>query len=210
MKLRIILMATAGMCLSHGVYAQSADQCTIAPTCAELGYQQKAADCNGQRTLKCPFDQTQVFCGGTACSEDFKLSACDSSLGTCSECGGKYKYTKCNSGWTLSSGNCVASSCDGYPFSSPPSGCNSYSSCKSGNSSKYRCSSCPNGCYELYNGRCYQYKVTSVGELGDHTGYKTCISNGTTYYWPYGCDPYTGPGNHISPEHGICTYDPFF
>lgn len=185
MNYRMILLASAGMSLSNTAYAQTAEQCTIAPTCAELGYEQKAADCNGQRSLKCPFDQTKVFCGGTACSEDFKLTACDSSLGTCAECGGKYKYTACNSGWTLSSGNCIANDCPGYTLSSCPSSAMCLS-CKSGNTTKYKYRTCPDG-YYLDSGGCQRYCTPSLSELGPYSGYTTFVDKGRTCYVATGC-----------------------
>ncbi|MDD4556900.1 MAG: hypothetical protein PHE89_06215 [Alphaproteobacteria bacterium] len=39
----------------------SAETCEIAPTCDSLGYTQTTSECTGN-FLKCPFDQTKVFC----------------------------------------------------------------------------------------------------------------------------------------------------
>ena len=42
-----------------------AQTCTSAPSCAALGYDKSSSDCSGQAMLKCPFDQSKVFCAGT-------------------------------------------------------------------------------------------------------------------------------------------------
>lgn len=42
-----------------------AQTCTAAPSCAALGYDKTSTDCTGQAMLKCPFDQSKVFCAGT-------------------------------------------------------------------------------------------------------------------------------------------------
>lgn len=40
-----------------------AQSCLTPPSCDTLGYKQTADDCSGQeRVLKCPFDQTKMFC----------------------------------------------------------------------------------------------------------------------------------------------------
>ncbi len=39
--------------------------CTASPDCASLGYSQTAAECNGKRAIKCPFDSTKMFCQKT-------------------------------------------------------------------------------------------------------------------------------------------------
>ena len=87
--------------------AQEAEQCAIKPTCASMGYAQTVTACNGKKMLKCPFDSATVFCGGDACTADYTLNSCDTSKGTCAECGGKYKYTKCSGNYTLSGSVCV-------------------------------------------------------------------------------------------------------
>lgn len=40
----------------------SAQSCTVPPTCDALGYTKTATDCKDMSTLKCPFDQSKVFC----------------------------------------------------------------------------------------------------------------------------------------------------
>ena len=48
--------------------AYAALDCATPPTCDELGYTQTETDCTGKFTLKCPFDETAVFCGGSNCA----------------------------------------------------------------------------------------------------------------------------------------------
>lgn len=40
----------------------TAQNCTVPPTCENLGYVKTAADCDGLDTLKCPFDQSKLYC----------------------------------------------------------------------------------------------------------------------------------------------------
>ena len=77
----------------------SAQTCTTAPSCSELGYTKSASQCSGKHTLKCPFDSTKVSC------EDNVIISCDS-LGftdTVSECPGE--YVKCPTDATK--GKCI-------------------------------------------------------------------------------------------------------
>ena len=46
--------------LTSTAFAQS---CAAVPTCDELGYNKTT--CNGFVSLKCPFDKSKLFCGGT-------------------------------------------------------------------------------------------------------------------------------------------------
>lgn len=39
-----------------------AQTCAVPPTCAQLGYTKSASDCGGLATLKCPFDDSKLFC----------------------------------------------------------------------------------------------------------------------------------------------------
>ncbi len=48
----------------------TAQTCVTPPSCDTLGYKQSASDCSGQeRVLKCPFDQTKMFCLDTITQE---------------------------------------------------------------------------------------------------------------------------------------------
>ena len=42
----------------------AAQTCIKTPSCADLGYTKTAADCAGKTILKCPLDNTQVYCPG--------------------------------------------------------------------------------------------------------------------------------------------------
>ena len=42
--------------------AWAALDCGVRPTCAELGYTDTADKCDDSGMLKCPFDETAVFC----------------------------------------------------------------------------------------------------------------------------------------------------
>ena len=49
--------------------------CATPPTCAQLGFTMSADECAGKFTLKCPFDNTKVFCSmnindGAACQSN--------------------------------------------------------------------------------------------------------------------------------------------
>lgn len=47
-----------------GINQAIAQTCATPPTCAALGYDKSASDCSGKSILKCPFDQSQIFCAG--------------------------------------------------------------------------------------------------------------------------------------------------
>ena len=59
---KYLLLAGAAL-IGLGGSAYAAIDCAVPPTCDELGYAYPADWCKGQSTLKCPFDQTKVFCG---------------------------------------------------------------------------------------------------------------------------------------------------
>lgn len=160
-----------------------AQTCTTPPSCDTLGYKQTAADCSGQQMLKCPFDNSKVFCGGAACAADFKLSSCDTSIGNYTSCGGKCKYTSCKTGWYLNNGNCVPNACEGYKYGANKN-CASYTTCKKGASTVYKCTAC-NNCYILSYGYC-DVVYTSNGNQNAET-YQSCTEGGITKYNPTTC-----------------------
>ncbi len=174
--------------------AQTSGQCAIAPTCSELGYEQKATDCSGQYMLKCPFDNSKVFCGGDACTSDYTLFSCDSSKGTCDVCGGKYKYTSCSGNFTLSNGNCICNkSCNGG-YSLDSSSCSCYCSISSCGSGQYlagcACHSCASACG--YARTSEPYTLEECRALVDNDSCyspDSYVCNGTTYYT---CRSYCG------------------
>lgn len=53
------LLASTVLCAAADSVAQS---CAVAPTCESLGYTMATADCNGKKTLKCPFDTSKLYC----------------------------------------------------------------------------------------------------------------------------------------------------
>lgn len=62
MKLTLKNIFGAGLialAFSFNVQAQS---CAVPPTCDALGYTKTASDCSGMSVLKCPFDQSKIFC----------------------------------------------------------------------------------------------------------------------------------------------------
>ena len=61
-KSKLITVSAAVLLLS--VQSAAAQVCTVPPTCDALGYTKSAADCSGKTILKCPLDQTKVYCPG--------------------------------------------------------------------------------------------------------------------------------------------------
>ena len=47
----------------------STSDCIVQPTCEELGYTQTATQCTGKTSVKCPFDETTVFCDSAMIGE---------------------------------------------------------------------------------------------------------------------------------------------
>ena len=106
-----LLIGTA-VFLAAGAAAAEDYTCATPPTCAELGYDQTASDCAGKKMVKCPFDQTKVFCGGDCEAEgytkpEFSLSVC---------CAGKTKVVcPYDSSYFKCEGTCLTiSTCTGY------------------------------------------------------------------------------------------------
>ena len=61
MKKQIFFYTTIGACLLTPAHVSS-QTCTQAPTCSELGYTKTASECTNKTMLKCPFDQTKIYC----------------------------------------------------------------------------------------------------------------------------------------------------
>ena len=57
---RYLLLAGVGFCCVSGA-ALAAIDCATPPSCGELGYNRRASEYEGKRTLKCPFDQNWVY-----------------------------------------------------------------------------------------------------------------------------------------------------
>ena len=60
MRKYLLLAGAALIGFSGSAYA--AINCAVPPTCEELGFAYSSAECDGQSTLKCPFDQTKLYC----------------------------------------------------------------------------------------------------------------------------------------------------
>lgn len=193
MKQKLETALVLALSLTAGV--ATAQVCATQPTCEGLGFTQKASDCTGNLVLKCPFDTSKVFCGGSACDSSYIYSSCNEGKGTCSECGGLYKYTSCNSGWELNSlRDCVPSSCAGaiQPSSNIPH-CISSKPCKSGFTTTYGCSKCEVG-YEYNLGACtpmdcynscyYEQGIINDSKIAAMTTTKPTCDNWSS---PMGC-----------------------
>ena len=59
-KSNLITVSAAVLLLS--VQSAVAQVCTTPPTCDALGYTKTEADCSGKTILKCPLDQSKVYC----------------------------------------------------------------------------------------------------------------------------------------------------
>ena len=62
---KYLLLAGVGFCCVSGA-AWAAFDCATPPSCDELGYAYEEIDCDGQTTLKCPFDDAKVYCPNPA------------------------------------------------------------------------------------------------------------------------------------------------
>ena len=109
------LLLSLAMAVALPAYA--ALDCATPPTCAELGYTQSETDCAGQFMLKCPFDETKVFCGGE--DPEAKCAAegyTKNTTGLTPLCVGGYTLETCpyDSSYT----KCVAAPCEdsGYTY----------------------------------------------------------------------------------------------
>lgn len=59
-RTKFILTLTLSLFVAQKLNAQN---CARPPSCMELGYTQTTTQCAGKEMLKCPFDQTAVYCG---------------------------------------------------------------------------------------------------------------------------------------------------
>ena len=64
----------AALTLALNTSTSWAEGCTAVPTCDELGYNQTT--CGDAPALKCPFDQTKLFCGGSSGGNNNWLTSC--------------------------------------------------------------------------------------------------------------------------------------
>ena len=59
-KSNLITVSAAVLLLS--LQSAAAQVCTTPPTCDALGYNKTASECSGMTMLKCPLDQSKVYC----------------------------------------------------------------------------------------------------------------------------------------------------
>ena len=114
------------------------------------------------KETSCPTGQTKVdgICiDVAACNTSFPLTSVSSKIGSyvtknCGSKGIRYCYTSCQSGWTHSGCSCTPVDCSEYPLlTNKNQNCNGLKSCKTGDTYKYKCTSCALG-YKLNNNMC--------------------------------------------------------
>ncbi len=59
-KLSLLLLLMLGTVLNP--WSANATDCVATPDCASLGYTKNATDCKDKVAVKCPTDNTKVFC----------------------------------------------------------------------------------------------------------------------------------------------------
>ena len=106
------LLLCSALTIASSAYAEI--NCSVRPTCSDLGYTMSESDCAGRFTLKCPFDTSKLFCGGNTsggddvtegdgqektCGDGGYLSAKPAADYICEEVpfGNKTCYTNCRS-----------------------------------------------------------------------------------------------------------------
>ena len=75
------LLLCSALTVASSAYALD---CATPPSCAELGYTMTEADCAGKFTLKCPFDNSKIFCTGSTSGGDDAIE--DDGSGTQIDC----------------------------------------------------------------------------------------------------------------------------
>lgn len=202
LKLGVSLL-TITFSMLGGIDHAVAQTCTTPPSCNTLGYKQSASDCTGQQMLKCPFDNSKVFCGGVACPEDYTLTGCETKKGTFTSCGEKCKYTSCKAGYSFSNDDCITITCYGYPITSCDStkgACSTSDYCMKGTTKYYKYTSCNTAQgWKLDNGNCVPNWSNCGVKPGasfcpwDYPEYlangatATCIAGGRTYTYNRYC-----------------------
>ena len=98
LSLSYLFLSSAAVLLVTAAEA-SAQTCTEAPGCAELGYTSAVSDCVGSDMVYCPFDNTKVFCRQTKSCEELGYDK------TTTQCSGKKTF--------VCPGDASKVSCDG-------------------------------------------------------------------------------------------------
>lgn len=124
------------------VSSGNAQTCGVQPTCQELGYDKKASDCiNGY--LKCPFDQSLVFC--EICEPTiykWDKNNCPVLGGTGKFCGGKYdgcNDSECPAEYKYTTANCTG----GNVLTGSKCGQGTWNQCKCDSKYQYDLTNCP-------------------------------------------------------------------
>ena len=68
-----LILSCSLLALTAPAYA--ALDCAPLPDCEDFGYVYTADDCDGQSTLKCPFDQTKLYCTEPSSSVTCKVGS---------------------------------------------------------------------------------------------------------------------------------------
>ena len=214
MSKKVLLCGTALLCgLSFSAIAK---YCVKLPSCEELGYIFPYKE--GRRSIRCPFDTSKVlyldYC------QAYGLSSKPSDeAGAYQECveekadgtkinTGYYRYTRCNSGYTYQSGNCIYSCASNkdYPLNAPATYCKTPTGSQAFNGVNCYSSTCQQ-CEDGYDmdsaGTCWNcqadsssiaYGLTLCGEgkvgnekkakasCADKTYYEECLVVETCFY----------------------------
>ena len=128
-------------CVISNAYAQM--DCESIPSCAELGYTQTS--CAGGKGIKCPFDETQLYCAGvkslpdgetpTITDEDW-TAACANKIDYCTAYNADCQCTTCEDTYLISDGSCVPECSGANKCKDASRNCiECYSSCSAYNSS---------------------------------------------------------------------------
>ena len=163
-------------------------------TCTQTGQKGKGASCDG-KYIECECsDGYDLVDGNCVISCVYTLTSlptgCSAVADSCVKNGTTYyssTCTSCKSGYIINSGTCKANTCSGYNTSK--TGCSNYSTCQSGNTTKYKCTACNSG-YTLSSGQCPAntcsgyYYTTKTG----CSTYTTCQSESTVYYKCTSCE----------------------
>ncbi len=107
--------------------------CTPTPDCASIGYTETSCE---TISLKCPFDQTKLYCFPCDSSYRYTCSGDNITGGEGNTCNGKYASCTCASGFNFENGECKCSasitaiSCDVGTIYYPDGKCsNDYVAC---------------------------------------------------------------------------------
>ena len=172
--------------------------------CPDLCWEYTLTSCEGSSCKKCDYgDFYRIEVTAPLCEyiETTPPSGCLEAK-SCIREGTTYYSTTCATcaeGWTASNGSCVANTCSGYGSST--TGCSAYDTCKSGNTTMYKCTGCqtnyqlsgyqcnyddPNSCNDCSNLSSLSLSTSYTSCPGPSRG--SCRLNGTLYYYCGECE----------------------